>query len=211
MSPQLNIMYRTFDGFERGLAAQAAHFREAHPDVDIHLEHSGPEELYDQMVAKGGVLSGRWDIMLILTDWLPDLMKRGGLLRLNDYLTGQPPEDWPDGWSESMRGLQRDRAGDIFGMAYHDGPEMFHYRTDLFGSDREQMAFHKDVRVRSAGAQDLGPVSRRRTFLHAARRRSLGRGGGGQTRRPQQRLRLPDSPVEPGRPAAGRTAAAGLR
>jgi multiple sugar transport system substrate-binding protein len=88
-------------------------------------------------------MRGQYDIMLILSDWLPDLMQRGGLVRLNDYLAQDPPDGWPDAWSESMKGLQQDRAGNIFGMAYHDGPEMFHYRSDLFGDEAEQAAFRK--------------------------------------------------------------------
>jgi multiple sugar transport system substrate-binding protein len=141
--PQLNILYRTFDGFERALAAQIAHFRAAHPDVAVQTEDGGPEELYARVIAGEGYATGAWDIMLILTDWLPELMARGGLLPLDAYLAADPPEGWPDGWSESMRGFQRDRAGHTYGIAYHDGPEMFHYRTDLFGSEREQDAFRR--------------------------------------------------------------------
>ncbi|HEX9114568.1 MAG TPA: extracellular solute-binding protein [Anaerolineae bacterium] len=140
---RLNIMYRTFDGFERALAVQTENFRRLRPDVEVHLEHCGPEELYERMVAQEGYATGRWDIMLSLTDWLPELIKRGGFLPLNGYLAHDPPEDWPDGWSDSMKGLQRNRAGTMYGMAYHDGPEMFHYRSDLFGSETEQTNFRR--------------------------------------------------------------------
>lgn len=141
--PTLRIKYRAFDGFDRSFRAQADHFTALHPDVNIELESVMPEVLYEQMVAQNGAQKGECDIMLTLTDWLPELMKRDGMVRLNDYLESDPPEGWSHAWSESMRRLQTDAQGNIFGMAYHDGPEMFHYRTDLFESAREQAAFEK--------------------------------------------------------------------
>jgi hypothetical protein len=48
-------MYCTFDGFERALAEQAAHFEAWHPDVEVQTEHQRPEDLYARMIAQGGV------------------------------------------------------------------------------------------------------------------------------------------------------------
>src|SRR5450756_128532 len=127
MAEPLNVLYRTFDGFERALATQVAHFQGLHPGVTVHLEHCGPEELYERMIGQDGAHAGQYDVMLSLTDWLPELMKRGGLVRLNRYLAADQPEDWPDGWSESMKALQNDASGNVFGMAYHDGPETVSY------------------------------------------------------------------------------------
>lgn len=141
--PKLNLIYRTFDGFARAFEQQAASFRQARPDVEFNLQPLDPEPLYERMVQQQGVMGSDWDIMLILTDWLPQLMKMGGLVRLNEYLEKSPPPDWAAGWSESLRGLQRDAAGGIYGMAYHDGPEMFMYRADLFENPAEQKAFQE--------------------------------------------------------------------
>ena len=141
--PTLHIKYRSFDGFERALNAQTAHFMDIHPDVDFEMTHAGPDELYAEMVEGGGATSGRYDLMLALTDWLPDLIQRGGLRPINAYLASDPPDNWPDGWSESVLGLQRDAAGTIYGLPYHDGPEIFHYRTDLFGDPAEQARFEQ--------------------------------------------------------------------
>lgn len=149
--PTLRIKYRSFDGFERALAEQTAHFTALHPEVRFELSHAGPEELYAEMIERGGAQSGDYDVMLALTDWLPDLMRRGGLRALDDRLAADPPADWPHGWSESMLGLQRDAQGRVFGLPYHDGPEIFHYRTDLFEDPREQAAYerryHRPLRV----------------------------------------------------------------
>ncbi|MBC8075995.1 MAG: extracellular solute-binding protein, partial [Chloroflexales bacterium] len=139
--PTLNIKYRTFDGFERALATQTAHFAALRPDVRFALSHAGPEDLYAEMVEGGGASAGGYDLMLALTDWLPELIRRSALRPIDDFLASAPPEGWPDGWSDSMLGLQRDARGSVYGLPYHDGPEIFHYRTDLFESPHEQAHF----------------------------------------------------------------------
>lgn len=141
--PHLSIKYRTFDGFERALAAQTRHFAALHPGVTFTMSHAGPEELYAEMVQHGGVGSGEFDLMLVLTDWLPELMERGGLLRLNEFLAADPPDSWSHGWSESVLTLQRDAQGNVFALPYHDGPEIFHYRADLFDDPQEQRRFER--------------------------------------------------------------------
>lgn len=141
--PTLKVKYRTYDGFERALATQTAHFRALHPDVDFELSHAGPEQLYQEMVHSDGATSGAYDIMLALSDWLPDLMRRGGLLPLDPFLATDPPQDWPHGWAPSVLGLQQDAAGHVFALPYHDGPEVFHYRTDLFEDPREQERYQR--------------------------------------------------------------------
>jgi multiple sugar transport system substrate-binding protein len=141
--PTLKIKYRTFDGFERALARQTAHFSALHPEVNFELSHAGPEELYEEMVHGGGAQAGHYDVMLALTDWLPDLMRRDGLLPLDAFLAADPPADWPSGWAPSVLGLQNDAAGHVYALPYHDGPEIFHYRTDLFGDPREQQRYQQ--------------------------------------------------------------------
>src|SRR5215213_9594658 len=111
--PTLKIKYRTFDGFERAIAAH------------------------------GGATDGRYDVMLALTDWLPDLIRRQGLRPIDEYLANDSPAGWPGGWSDSVLGLQRDAQGATYGLPYHDGPEIFHYRTDLFGDPAEQARFER--------------------------------------------------------------------
>jgi multiple sugar transport system substrate-binding protein len=137
----LNILYRVFDGFERSFAAQAESFRQRHPDVDFNITPIDPEALYERMIHQKGLMQSDVDVVLLLTDWLPEVMKIGGLTRLNEYLAKNPPQDWTDGWSASLLELQCDNAGNVFALPYHDGPEMFMYRADLFEDPAEQQAF----------------------------------------------------------------------
>ncbi|WP_041330757.1 hypothetical protein [Roseiflexus castenholzii] len=58
-----------FDGFERALTEQVRHFAALHPGVTFTMSHAGPEELYAEMVQHGGVWSGEYDLMLVLSDY----------------------------------------------------------------------------------------------------------------------------------------------
>lgn len=139
----LRLAYREFVGFERALARQAAAYAERHPGFALAPRAFDVPALHREMVEEEGAGSGRYDLFLAVTDWLPELMRRGLLLPLSRYLDADPPDDWPDGWSTSMRGLQTDRDGRVYGLPYHDGPEVLMYRTDLFGDPTEQARFER--------------------------------------------------------------------
>lgn len=140
---QLNLIYREFVGFERAFRRQLKAYQEQQPDVTIQFESHDVPPLYEKMVAQRGCLSGQYDLFLAVTDWLPELMRDGLVTCIDDFLREAPPPDWPDGWTDSVRRLQRDAAGRTYGLAYHDGPEVFMYRTDLFGDPREQERFRR--------------------------------------------------------------------
>lgn len=140
---RLNLVGRAFVGFEQALAAQIAHFERAHPDVEVVARFLEPQELYESTIAREGLASGDVDVTLTLTDWLPEAMQRGLLAPLNEFLAADPPDEWPDGWPPSLRGLQRDAAGYTYALPYHDGPMMFIYRRDLFEHPAEQAAFRE--------------------------------------------------------------------
>ncbi len=93
------------------------------------------------MIAENGARDGLADIFLCVTDWLPEAIRGGMITCLDPFLAQNPPEDWPEGWSPSMLGLQKDAAGQTFGLPYHDGPEIFMYRRDLFESPDQQEQF----------------------------------------------------------------------
>jgi len=69
---------------------------------------------------------GETDIVMVLTDWIPEATERGRLLPLSLNVP-----DWPDAWHPAMRSLVH-YGGQWVALPYHDGPQVFHYRRDLF-------------------------------------------------------------------------------
>jgi multiple sugar transport system substrate-binding protein len=130
-------------GFERVLARQAEAYAREHPGFGLATSALDIPPLYDEMVARRGCFGSQFDLFTAVTDWLPDLIQTGAVERLDGYLAADPPPNWPDGWSDSVRRLQCDPNGHVYGMAYHDGPEVFMYRTDLFGDPTEQARFER--------------------------------------------------------------------
>lgn len=142
--PTLRFVGRPFDGFERALERQVASFND-HRDADLELvrDHRPLPEIHDELVETGDIADSTYDLFLCLSDWLPTLAEDGLLAPLDDRVRADPPEDWPDGWADSMRDLVT-YDGTLYGIPYHDGPELFHYREDLFESVEEQHAFYEE-------------------------------------------------------------------
>lgn len=139
---KLRLVSREFEGFARSFEKQAAAFRARH-GIEVEREFLEVHSLYERMVPGGGAKTPDYDLFLCITDWLPELMASGALTPLNEFLEADPPEGWPGSWSPSLLGLQTAPDGTIYGLPYHDGPEMLHYRTDLFESPKEREAFEK--------------------------------------------------------------------
>ena len=159
----LSLVAREFVGFERALRRQFAAYQATHPDVTLTLDFLDLPPLFESMVEQGGAQRGTHDLFLAVTDWLPRLMRDEHVLPLDDYLAHDPPPEWPDGWPPSLRRLQQDERGRTFGIAYHDGPQVFMYRTDLFDDPREQAAFRRQ------SGRDLDVPRTWSEFLEVAR------------------------------------------
>ncbi|HEY7036455.1 MAG TPA: extracellular solute-binding protein [Thermomicrobiales bacterium] len=159
----LNLIYRQFEGFENALTRQIAAYRKHRPDAEFSLSALDVQPLYEAMIAGGGAKRGDADLFMAVTDWLPELIRDGHIDCLDDRLAADPPPDWPDGWADSVLALQRDTAGRIYGLPYHDGPEVFLYRTDLFGDPREQERFRRGY------GRELAPPRTWSEFLDLAR------------------------------------------
>jgi multiple sugar transport system substrate-binding protein len=140
----LRVITLDFIAFRKALAKQVELFNRHFRDFKVEMEFvASYQELYDLMIEKGGVFSGKYDIFLCLTDWLPELVKMEGLMPLDPYIRQNPPEDWPNAWSESLLRLQRDKKGRIYGFPYHDGPTILMYRKDLFENEGEKRKYWK--------------------------------------------------------------------
>ncbi|UUZ85192.1 extracellular solute-binding protein [Paenibacillus sp. P26] len=137
----LKLISREFEGFEASFRVQSEHFEKSCGGWKVEREFEEIHRLYERMIAGREALSGRYDLFLCVTDWSPEAIRDGLLLPLDDYLRHDPPEGWPDAWAPSMRGLQTGPDDKIYGLPYHDGPEMFIYRSDLFSDPKERAAF----------------------------------------------------------------------
>lgn len=144
MVETLWLLARPFEGFETALEKQIEAYVDATTeDVDIKRVHKPLPEIHEELIQEGGFEAGEYDIFLCLSDWLPSMADKGYLAPLTDRVGAEPPENWPAGWADSMRGLMR-YNDELYGLPYHDGPECFHYRTDLFESVEEQRAFREE-------------------------------------------------------------------
>ena len=142
MTTTLRFVGRPFEGFERALDRQMESFAETR-NVEFERDHRPLPEMHEDLVEGDGLTDGRYDLFLCLSDWLPAAAEQGVLVPLDDYIATDPPADWPGGWAESMRELVT-WAGTTYGVPYHDGPEIFHYREDLFESVAEQRRFREE-------------------------------------------------------------------
>jgi multiple sugar transport system substrate-binding protein len=139
---KLKLISREFDAFAEAFRRHAAAFCAANPEVEIEHEYLEIHAHYDKMIAGEGAATDEYDLFLCVTDWLPEAMAKGLITPIDDQLTSDPPEGWPKAWSPSMLGGQTDAGGRVYGLPFHDGPEMLLYRKDLFEDPDEQTAYH---------------------------------------------------------------------
>lgn len=135
---EMVVLGRAFDGFERSFGRQLAGI----PELPARHELVDISELEHRVVGDGtATTSGDHDLLLLITDWLPALIEQEALLPLDTAFADQAPEGWPDAWAPALRELQQGPDGRTYGVAYHDGPIMCLYRTDLYADPTEQAGF----------------------------------------------------------------------
>lgn len=132
------VLYgREFDGFTRSFSEQFALM----PDLPARAELIEISTLEELVLTGPQVLDGSIDLLLLNTDWLPSLIASGRVRPLDHYLAAAPPDGWPDAWVPSLRALQTGPDGQVYGVAYHDGPVMLIFRRDLYENAAGQAAF----------------------------------------------------------------------
>ncbi len=139
----LRIAIRKFGPFESAIQKQYASFQQATGcRLALEFESLDLNPLRDSLFTRGGLKDGTWDVAFLPTDWLAEAVAAGALADLSPYMRTAPLPDYPEGWSPSLLGAQQ--IGDaVYGTPYHDGPECFVYRTDLFADEAEQRAFRE--------------------------------------------------------------------
>lgn len=103
--------------------------------MDLH-------ELYDRTITQKGLANGDFDIAHISTDWILEGYSHQDFEVLNPFINKNKPQDFPKGWSKSLLGLQR-FGWEVVGFPFHDGPECFIYRKDLFDNEKEKASYQE--------------------------------------------------------------------
>ena len=136
----LRIALRNYSDFENALGEQARLFNASHPDITVQLVSLGIHELYQSALNEGGLRNGRYDLALLVTDWLAEGMASRSLEDLQIWQDRLPIPDWPEGWPRSLvRPLIFD--GNLSSLPWHDGPECLVYRSDIFADPNRREGF----------------------------------------------------------------------
>ncbi len=98
------------------------------------------DDLHEAILDKQGLKNGDWDIAHVVTDWLLEAWESRSMLDMQPYVNHNPPDGYPEGWSNSLLGMQQFGSA-LAGLPFHDGPECLIYRKDLFEDQAEQKEF----------------------------------------------------------------------
>src|SRR5690348_10271624 len=65
------------------------------------------DDLHAAILENDGLKNGDWDIAHVVTDWLLEAWESEALLDLQPYIAQNPPDDYPQGWSNSLLTMQQ--------------------------------------------------------------------------------------------------------
>jgi len=121
--------------------------------------------LRDELFDGGGLAEGRFDVVLLHSDWLAEADGEALLEDLTTRLRKSQIESFPSGWSENFTAMAKidDR---VLGLPYHDGLLCLLYRTDMFEKERLQLVhdakYGRELTLPETWA-DLGRLA---AFMH---------------------------------------------
>jgi multiple sugar transport system substrate-binding protein len=143
MNNKLRIAVRKFDAFENGIDKIWKSFCEK-TGCTFQLEAVALDlhPLYDSILKNEGLKKGDWDIALINTDWITEAYHTGSIQDLSTFIEKEAPEGFPDAWSKSLL-YKQEFDEKIVALPFHNGPECFIYRKDLFESLIEKENFKR--------------------------------------------------------------------
>src|SRR5579863_2716536 len=98
----LRIAIRNYADFENALTEQARQFEAQHPGTKIELTSIGIHELHRSAITEGGLRDGRFDLALLVTDWLAEAHAAVALEDLHHWQQLIPIHEWPGGWPRSL-------------------------------------------------------------------------------------------------------------
>lgn len=140
---KLRIAVRKFDPFESTLQKLWDLFcLKNNITVEVEMIPLDLHDLYEETITKKGLINGTWDIAHINTDWIFDAANEKAVLDLNPLIAENAPQNYPEGWHQSLLHLQQINNG-TYGLPFHDGPECLIFRKDLFDDLTEKENFKK--------------------------------------------------------------------
>jgi multiple sugar transport system substrate-binding protein len=158
----LRIALRNYADFEHALDEEARLFEALHPGVQVELVSLSIHELHRAAIADGGLREGRFDLALLVTDWLAEGLAGGAFEDLQPWQQRTPIPDWPDGWARSL--VRPLVFGDrLSSLPWHDGPECLVYRSDLFADPARRDRFRAEL------GRELAPPRTWQEFEETAR------------------------------------------
>lgn len=138
---KIKIAVRKFDPFESTLQKLWDLFcLKNNITVEAEMIPLELHDLYEQTLSHNGLKNGDWDIAHLNTDWIFDAVHEQAVQDLTPFIAQNAPENYPDGWHQSLLNLQQINNG-TYGLPFHDGPECLIYRTDLFENQIEKDNF----------------------------------------------------------------------
>jgi len=157
------IAVRKYPPFEQAIRAQWEAFEAtAQTGLTLDLVPLDLHALEEALFAAQGMRNGDWDVAFVVTDWMGMMSESGCALDLAPLLRSEPPQDYPQGWTDSLLRLQT-IGNCVLGVPYHDGPECLIYRRDLFEDPAARAAYEKQF------GEPLGPPKTWETFHRIAR------------------------------------------
>lgn len=143
-SNKFRVAIRAFPPFENTIKKiWRTYCQQTGCDLELELMPFDLHSLYNELLRDGGLKAGIWDAAIINTDFLAEAYESEAVEDLGNMIKKNPPEGFPEDWSDSLLHLQRFND-QIIGIPFHDGPECLIYRKDLFNSNIEQEKYYQN-------------------------------------------------------------------
>lgn len=141
MPDTFKIAVRKFAPFEKAMQDFWNRFcQQTGCSLQLEMDVMDLHDLHEKTLQNAGLVNGDYDMAHINTDWVLEGYKKGAFYELSALLENDPPDHYPHGWSSSLLELQNFN-GNVVGLPFHDGPECFIYRKDLFEDEQEKTLF----------------------------------------------------------------------
>jgi multiple sugar transport system substrate-binding protein len=163
---QFRIAVRKYPPFEQAIRAQWEAFEAvARTGLTLELIALDLHALEEALFTSGGMRDGDWDVAFVATDWIASVHEQGCAVDLAPLLSSDPPQDYPEGWTDSLLRLQR-VGNAVLGVPYHDGPECLIYQRDLFEDPELCVAYQRKYNQPLVPPRDWSSFHRIASFLH---------------------------------------------